>query len=258
MNKQKAKILMLVEGAKTDVVLMKHLLEVYGISDSHQIVSYNTNIYVLYNRMFKDDDPETLDLLQVLKENEKDESKKKIFDERYSDILLVFDLDPQDDLFSATKIQQMLEYFKESSENGKLYINYPMVEAFYHMKAIPDPDFNKYEASLTELQQKSYKARVQSENRDHDYRKFAKDLKECNTVISQNVEKALLITNNSIPDRLLPPCDLEILDTQVRKIQNENRLFVLCTCGFYIIDYNPNLITQNDERESNDLSNGGS
>ena len=70
MNKQKAKILMLVEGAKTDVVLMKHLLEVYGISDTHQIGSYNTNIYVLYNRMFEDGDPETLDLLQILKELE--------------------------------------------------------------------------------------------------------------------------------------------------------------------------------------------
>ena len=55
MNKQKAKILMPVEGEKTDVVLMKHLLDIYGISDRHQIVSYNTNIYVLYNRMFKED-----------------------------------------------------------------------------------------------------------------------------------------------------------------------------------------------------------
>ena len=231
---------------------MKHLLEVYGISDTHQIVSYNTNIYVLYNRMFEDGDPETLDLLQILKENEKDESKKKIFDERYSDILLIFDLDPQDDLFSVPKIQLMLEYFNESSENGKLYINYPMVEAFYHMKAIPDPDFNKYEVSLTELQHKSYKARVQNENRDHDYRKFAKDLNECSTVILQNVEKALLITSNPISDQLFRPSDLEILDTQVRKIQKENRLFVLCTCGFYIIDYNPDLIIQNNGRESND------
>lgn len=252
MNKQKAKILMLVEGEKTDVDLMKRLLEIYGISDSHQIVSYNTNIYVLYNRMFKDDDPNTLDLLQVLKEKEKDEEKKKIFDERYSDILLIFDLDPHDGLFSAEKIKQMLVYFSESSENGKLYINYPMVEAFYHMKAIPDPDFNKYEVSIEELKQKTYKARVQSENRDHDYRKFGKNMKECSTVITQNVEKALLITNNPIPDRLLPPSDLEILDTQIKKIQDENHLFVLCTCGFYIIDYNPNLIIQNDERESND------
>ena len=249
MNKQKAKILMLVEGEKTDVVLMKHLLAIYGISDRHQIVSYNTNIYVLYNRMFKEDDPNSLDLLQVLKENEKDETKKKIFDERYSDILLIFDLDPQDDLFSAMKIHQMLEFFNESSENGKLYINYPMVESFYHMKRVPDPDYNTYTVSMVELQQKTYKSRVQNENRDHDYRKFARNLAECNTVISQNIEKALLITNNSISDNPLPPLASDILNAQVSKIEREKCLFILCTCGFYIIDYNPNLINQNDEQK---------
>lgn len=49
MAKEKAKILMLFEGAKTDVKLMTHLLEVYGIDNNHTIVSYNTNIYTLYN-----------------------------------------------------------------------------------------------------------------------------------------------------------------------------------------------------------------
>ena len=43
-----AKILMLVEGAKTDVRLMRHLIELYGIAENHVIVSYNTNIYTLY------------------------------------------------------------------------------------------------------------------------------------------------------------------------------------------------------------------
>ena len=66
MAKEKAKILMLVEGAKTDVKLMTHLLEVYGIDNNHTIVSYNTNIYTLYNEMFTDGDPESKDLLQVL------------------------------------------------------------------------------------------------------------------------------------------------------------------------------------------------
>ncbi|MBP1592441.1 MAG: hypothetical protein ILP22_10405 [Oscillospiraceae bacterium] len=47
MNNKTPKILMLVEDAKTDVRLMKHLLSIYGISSNHEIVSYNTNIYTL-------------------------------------------------------------------------------------------------------------------------------------------------------------------------------------------------------------------
>ena len=90
---EKSKILVLVEGEKTDFKLMDRLLQMYGIGDSHEIVSYNTNIYTLYNQMFRDGDPESVDILQILKEHEADVTKKKVFDYRYSDILLIFDLD---------------------------------------------------------------------------------------------------------------------------------------------------------------------
>lgn len=89
MDSDKSKILVIVEGEKTDYRLMNRLLQLYGISDSHEIVSYNTNIYTLYNEMFRDGDPDSIDLLQNLKEHETDPEKKKLFDERYSDILLI-------------------------------------------------------------------------------------------------------------------------------------------------------------------------
>ena len=135
-----SKILVIVEGEKTDVRLMKRLFDIYGISEDYRIISYNTNIYRLYQEMFEDSDPYSIDLLQLLKAKENDEHKKQIFDERYSDILLIFDLDPQDPLYRKEKIAEMLEYFRESSDMGKLYIDYPMVEAFYHMKDIPDAE----------------------------------------------------------------------------------------------------------------------
>ena len=241
MNKSKAKILMLVEGEKTDFVLMQRLLDIYGVNEKHEIVSYNTNIYVLYNHMFAGGDPDSLDLLQVLKEHEKDPLKKKIFEVRYSDILLIFDLDPQDRLYSSQKVQQMLAYFNESSENGKLYINYPMVEAFYHMKSIPDPEYYTYTASLQELKDKLYKARVQKENRNHDYSKFARTREECNVIIRQNIEKAWRITGNNPTDYSIPVFT-DILKAQVDKILKEGLVFVLCTCAFYIFDYNSTLI----------------
>ena len=135
-----SKILILVEGAKTDLRLMKRLLHIYGIDEGHEVVSYNTNIYTLYKEMFSDGDPDSIDLLQLLKERETDSGRKEMFDAHYSDILLVFDLDPQDPNFSLDKILQMLQFFVESSDMGKLYLNYPMVESFYHMKSIPDEE----------------------------------------------------------------------------------------------------------------------
>ena len=57
MSDGKSKVLVLVEGAKTDYKLMEKLFKVYGISDRYNIVSYKTNIYTLYEDMFKDGDP---------------------------------------------------------------------------------------------------------------------------------------------------------------------------------------------------------
>lgn len=243
MDNGKTQILVLVEGEKTDVKLMRHLLTVYGISQDHEIVSYNTNIYELYNHMFRDEDPNTIDFLQLLKEHENDPTKKLIFDRSYSDILLIFDLDPQDPQFSPVKIEEMAAYFVESSDMGKLYLNYPMVEAFYHMRSIPDKDYESYTASLQELQDKAYKARVQRENRDHDYRKFAANRNECSCVIRQNIAKSWsLVGYNATSDDDIPE-GLTILDAELTLLSRTGLISVLCTCVFYIWDYNPNLLT---------------
>lgn len=242
MNKIKSKILVLVEGEKTDVKLMRHLLNVYGIDNNHEIVSYNTNIYTLYNEMFSDNDPESFDILQILRTHENNIEKKKLFDAYYSDILLIFDLDPQDTQFSPEKILRMMEYFVESSDMGKLYINYPMVESFYHMKSIPDEMYNTYVVTLDELKNKSYKTRVSLENRNHDYRKFAVDRKECTIVIKQNIEKAHLLTNTCAASVVDAAESHNILLAQLKKMCEEGEIGVLCTCGFYISDYNPKLL----------------
>lgn len=243
MNEGNRKILVLVEGEKTDLRLMKQLLHIYGIDHRHTVVSYNTNIYVLYQQMFADGDPDSIDLPSLLREREPDPEKKKLLDARFSDILLIFDLDPQDPIFSGEKIKEMAEYFVESSDMGKLYINYPMVEAFYHMTAIPDPDFGGRTASLQELQAGGYKQRVNMENRNHDYTKFAVNRQECNTVIQQNLSKAWGLLGVRAQD-MYPPQTRQILERQLSLLHEKGLISVLCTCAFYIADYNPTLLTE--------------
>lgn len=237
---------MIVEGARTDVRLMKKLLAQYDIcGNDHDIVSYNANIYSLYNQMFRDMDPYTADLMQVLKEHEKDKDRKRLFDRKYSDVLLIFDLDPQDKQYSASKIQTMMKYFDESSDHGKLYINYPMVESFYHMKSIPDKNYDSYTVSIDELRDKRYKDRVRMESRGHDYSKFAVDKNECDIIIRQNYNKACMICGNDpTANDVLESFEQgdQLLTKQTDMLDREGRLFVLCTCVFYILDYNPGLV----------------
>lgn len=239
MDNKMAKILILVEGAKTDLLLMQKVLTLYGISNNHQIISYNTSIYDLYQKMFCEDDPSSLDLLQVLKEHEKDETKKTIFNEHYSDIILVFDLDPQSPEYTPDAITKMANYFTESSDTGKLYLNYPMVESFYHMRTIPDPDYINYAVSMEELINHTYKSRVKQTCRIP-YKDFATTKETCNLIISQNLEKARIVLHQS--DDSLPTDTKTLLAAQLSFLQNHNLLYVLCTCIFYIVDYNPVLV----------------
>lgn len=243
---KESRILVIVEGEKTDFRLMQHLLHIYGIDNNHKVVSYNTNIYVLYQEMFADGDPYSIDILQLLKERESNPIKKEILNARYSDIILIFDLDPQDPQFSGDKVLEMMEFFTESSDMGKIYINYPMVEAFYHMRSIPDEAYNEYIVSLSELVQRNYKQRVNLENRNHDYSKFAVSREECNIVIRQNLDKAwnMLQGHKTCGEDIVLPDLIEVLKNQLLKLQTEKIISVPCTCAFYIVDYNPKFIVE--------------
>ena len=91
----KRKILLLVEGEKADIAVMCRLLTVYNLNIDYEIIPYCTNIYRLYKDFFDSgDDPENLDLLLLLKSRDENPDHAYIFNEHYSDIYLVFDLDP--------------------------------------------------------------------------------------------------------------------------------------------------------------------
>jgi hypothetical protein len=233
------KILLLVEGEKTDRALMQRLLKLYGIDAKYEIVSYRTNIYALYDALFVLEDEKAMDLLLLLKSRERDAKKKAIFDDDYTDILLVFDLDPQDTQFSPEKIQHMVEYFNESTDKGKLYLNYPMVEAFYHMKSIPDEEFNDRIVMLPELRR--YKMRVNQESSTGDYRKFAASREDCTIVIRQQLQKAHWLLQSVSGERLSPD-QAAILTAQLKLITENHHVSVLSTCAFFIPDYNPALL----------------
>lgn len=242
----KKSILIIVEGEKTDVSLMKKVIAAYPISDAYRIVSYCTNIYALYQEMvtYGTASFDAIDLLLILKNRERDESKKKLFDAKYTDILLIFDLDPQDTRFNDRIVMQLQEYFADSSDMGKLYINYPMVEAFYHMQSIPDRNFHERKVSIAELKNKQYKTRVQQETMGGDYRKFATTRDQITIVIRQNLAKAQSLQCGTTFDWNDPTVTAEVdhltvLRVQLERLLTENKFDVLSTCVFFVADYNP-------------------
>ena len=217
MHKGKKKILVCVEGAKTDVRLMGMLFKIYNLELEYEIIPYCANIYDLYNAMFGEGTPEDMDFLQVLKEREYNTEVRKILDFNYSDILLIFDMDPQDPRFSPKILFNMINFFKESTDTGKLYINYPMVEAFYHLKALPDMEYNTRIVTMDELQNHTYKLRVSNEIMVLGNR-YNLSCRQCNIIINQNIE--------------------------INNYQKRETISVLCTCVAFIAEYKPSFLNE--------------
>ena len=58
-------------------------------------------------------------------------------------IQVIFDYECQDPKFSVDKIMRMQRHFCSPTDDGILYINYPMIEAYKDMSEIPDAEYYK-------------------------------------------------------------------------------------------------------------------
>lgn len=131
---------------------------------------FEDNIYTLYGYIKKkyadfSDMKDAVDFISVLKERHPDSDLNEI--ESTSDIeaiYLFFDYDFQQVLELHRRnpdrtltellnednrnIQEMLDFFDEETEMGKLYINFPMVESLYYTKELPDERYRFYSITL--------------------------------------------------------------------------------------------------------------
>lgn len=235
-------ILLIVEGAKQEKALFRALLACYQLDLEYEIYSYGTNIYELYEKMFSDGMQDELSLLGVLKERAA-AGDRWLFDQDYSDILLVFDYDPQDDRFSPERLETMQDFFNESTDNGKLYVNYPMVEACKHFLKMPDAEFINRMVDLDDVSR--YKQIVGNASR---YQSFERDFKkpDIDMLIAETAAKAQLLSGHE-PRSEHEYCCNDIDHAAILRIQNEalrsrQKIWVLGTCLLFIPDYSTELV----------------
>jgi len=233
-------ILAIVEGARKEPQLLEQVFRTYR--HECQIYSYNANIYDLYDHFQRDygkdfdEDLDDLDFLLFLEEHEPDAEKRKIFDNRFTDIILIFDFDPQDDRFSEIKIRKMMSYFDNSTEQGRLYINYPMVESVCHIKSFEDDSYLDSIVKRSELG--NYKERVNRESCCLDMTRYTK--LEFSNIIKLNLRKTfkilgLDINQNSKGDLCGPL--MKVLEYQLTFLNSEGWFYILNTCLLYLYEY---------------------
>ncbi len=272
MQNNERKILLLVEGKTTEVKLFGMILDCYPEIQvkKQNIFVYNTNIWTLHHALKKEFGDtwyeEKIDFLGFLKslpviqgqitrlqtnQQQTDDFKDLIF----TDIFLVFDYERQDPSFDPSLIKNMLAFWSESTENGLLYLNYPMIESYKHLKnPLPDLDYINRKCSCSilfsnETKKNMYKSIVGCESSFTDLRKYTRDIfKE---FVIHNLCKASAMVNGTtdISIQTAQQYWQSMRLDQILNIQNQcaqsptvGYVYVLATCLFFIPEYHSKLI----------------
>lgn len=163
-------ILFIFEGDKREPRLFEAIKSIFLPKEVSPIVcAYKCNIYKLYSSLKSYDifdDPESIDTVAVINEillERGDTTLKDIPSSEISEIYLFFDYDfhhhemaDLDD--DNSHIKQLLEFFNDETINGKLYINYPMIESIRYTKELPDPEYTHYSITRQECKQCDFKS----------------------------------------------------------------------------------------------------
>ena len=234
------KLLFVFEGEKTEPQILESLKTTLfpSIEDFELYACYGSHIYSLYKKLEKDDD---LDIVELLREK----NKQRLSNISRNDIALVylfFDYDPQTDQECNKVIPQMLEKFSNETENGKLFISYPMVEA---VKDSASENFLCVEnRSIPRIHSINYKSIVHTKI-ESALKYFAKyTTGTWQRIIKQNLRQASWILHDK---DMMPDIDTakqmsqsDIYDAEYTKyIKQQNRIAILSAFPFFIMEYFP-------------------
>ena len=236
------RILFIVEGEQDELKFLKRMIKTCYPSIKHEFYSYKTTLHTLAQVLEKDYpsfEEDNIDIRLVLRSMENDKDKKLILSQKYHDIYLVFDFEPQHDNLHFDTIRRMLEYFQSSSDTGKLYLNYPMIQSYKHITVLPDPIFSFRTIELKDIYQ--YKKIVGEESIITDL-----NASSYNTFVSLGVHHIkkvnyLLTGKNELPSvsEYLAISHLDIFDVECNLLKERKVVSILNTSLFIFIDFKP-------------------
>ena len=254
-------ILFVFEGKKREPALFKTIEKLFFKDSQHIVCSFGNNIYELYQRLLDLDN--SGDIVSVLREiyagRPDSPFSENMKSSDFSEIYLIFDYDFQNRNISLEKmnaqLEEMLNIFSDETDNGKLYINYPMVEAIRYTERLPDTRFHTYAVSRRDCSEESFKniADSFSDYKSLDFltlsTKRTPTEKEVNSrkenwhmVKNQNVAKAnyLCSGNLSMPESKEDISQRKIFAAQLQKfILPDDSVSILSAFPLFLFEYFP-------------------
>ena len=260
-------ILFIFEG-KDDKTYFESIKRLFFPEKSETFVcTYNSNIYSLYTKLKNHDalngklEVDTVSVFKEILTEKGDNTLKDIREDEVSEIYLFFDYDFQEKSRTLEennkRLSEMLDYFTDETSNGKLYINYPMVESLRYTKELPDNDYWHYTVSRQKCQEDNFKHQVHEfsfykSNLEYlvltikpadDETKIQQKADTAKTnwlhLVTMNTSKANYICNdkNELPEEV--NSQKEIYDNQLAKYvgTEECKVSILNAFPIFLFDY---------------------
>ena len=260
-------ILFIFEG-KDDKTYFESIKRLFFPEKSETFVcTYNSNIYSLYTKLKKHDalngklEVDTVSVFKEILTEKGDNTLKDIREDEVSEIYLFFDYDFQEKSRTLEennkRLSEMLDYFADETSNGKLYINYPMVESLRYTKELPDNDYWSYTVTRQKCQEDNFKHQVHEfsfykSNLEYlvltikpadDETKIQQKADTAKTnwlhLVTMNTSKANYICNdkNELPEEV--NSQKEIYDNQLAKYvgTEECKVSILNAFPIFLFDY---------------------
>ena len=232
----------IVEGEVREPQIIDNISKVFFTHKNYKIITLpaGQNIYMLWKKL-KEDDFDT-DIIEVLREEhiELEKQLEGLNRDNFSEVYLFFDYDGhQNNLgndIDENVIEQMLISFNNETENGKLYINYPMVEALRDFRTgicgskencfVSSEELGKYKfLSIRNVDFPQFKM--------YDFQVWQAVIEVFSMRLSCLMNQSAVITYNQYVEIVTP---LEIFKLEEKEIL-KNRVFIISAFPEFLLDY---------------------
>ncbi len=243
-------ILFVFEGGKAEPTVFDSIGRLFLSGEELCVVKCRHDLPTLYSNLREND----YDLFRSLplEENGITLPAGKRIDTLFSQIFLFFDYDFQNRIGTERVndiLAEMLDFFDDETVNGKLYVNYPMIESLKYTKELPDADYWQYVATREECANHLFKGNAErfayAQAKAFRFIDLSKNSEQAVSAVweklkFQNVSKAnyLISGNNTIPARKSSINQKEIFQAQREKyVDVDDSVAILNSFPIFIFDY---------------------
>ena len=233
-----SKILILLEGEKLDKNIIENLKDIHKFNDNIEVIIYKTNIHILYDHI--KNEYGTTWPVKIIPLLRKKIQNFNLQDSDIGQIYLFFDSDMQAPQANNERLEEMFKYFNDETKNGKLYISYLMVEAFFDIDFEQEEYYKNKEIMGTDYV--NYKSDKNVKVNILKHQDILKDKNKIDIIFKQNIKKLNYIINTDFSfldyKSYSKIRELDIFNSQVKKYGDlKIKVSVLSPFPKFFIDY---------------------